>query len=402
MGAVHKLAAGNQQRRHPGAARDAGPVQRLSLRYEQARRSLVAEVCACAADPSQLAGVVAFTPRFHATPILEFAFTDQPVAAWTHRAMARLAGVNLRPPQRAGAITRLVVAEPTLARARVTFSGNGWHFELEGACADRGLVRGAIAAGGFLTSSGLVVLAADPAIPALAGALERIGVPHDVQANAISIPPAAAAAALMQLGLSGTARAYGAVLKASAAWADINDADRLLAQVARDRRHAGEQAAGAPVLEATRIAALGDLATRNLAPKYRKVAERLITDSNRSHADIAASIGISAEMLQQRIAKFWILTGQRTTAPGCVQAPPDSAHNAARARLAASLDARRIAQLGDLNQYKGLSEELRQCAQLRCAHPELSLGELAERLGMTKNVFAGRMRRFWSVIDKTG
>ncbi len=153
----------------------------------------------------------------------------------------------------------------------------------------------------------------------------------------------------------------------------------------------------------------GPSTTRPADQHQRGVGARLRSKShhNRSYDDIAASIGIPTVVLRRRVNEFWRAiadnnrqassapTPRRTRTPS----PFCKSYNAARARHAASTDADKIATLGDLTQY-GLPTVLRESAELRRAHPELSLSELGARLGVTKDVYAGRMRRFWTAVRK--
>lgn len=68
--------------------------------------------------------------------------------------------------------------------------------------------------------------------------------------------------------------------------------------------------------------------------------------------------------------------------------------NSDRARRAATTDAHRIAELGDLAAYN-LPGHLQATAELRRDHPELSLSAVASLLGVSKDVCSSRLRRFW-------
>jgi pimeloyl-ACP methyl ester carboxylesterase len=74
---------------------------------------------------------------------------------------------------------------------------------------------------------------------------------------------------------------------------------------------------------------------------------------------------------------------------------------AARARAAANAEADRIAALGDLDAYE-LPQHLRQAAQVRRGHRDLNYSQAGAVLGISKDVFTGRIRRFWRAIDTAG
>lgn len=73
-------------------------------------------------------------------------------------------------------------------------------------------------------------------------------------------------------------------------------------------------------------------------------------------------------------------------------------HNAARARAAANAEADRIAALGDLDGYE-LPQHLRQAAQVRRDHRDLNYSQAGAVLGISKDTFTGRIRRFWLAIE---
>lgn len=77
-----------------------------------------------------------------------------------------------------------------------------------------------------------------------------------------------------------------------------------------------------------------------------------------------------------------------TVAGGAVKA------NSERARLVATAQAARIAQLGDLNDY-AIPAHLREAAEARRDHPGQNLTYIAGLLGVSKDVYSSRIRRFW-------
>jgi hypothetical protein len=73
-------------------------------------------------------------------------------------------------------------------------------------------------------------------------------------------------------------------------------------------------------------------------------------------------------------------------------------HNTARARVAADAEPERIAALGDLDAYE-LPEQLRRAAEVRRDHRGLNYSQADAVLAISKDVFTGRIRRFWRAID---
>lgn len=78
---------------------------------------------------------------------------------------------------------------------------------------------------------------------------------------------------------------------------------------------------------------------------------------------------------------------------------PLRAEDARRAREVGEAEAAVIASLGNLDNYD-LPPAQRRVAEARLANPGLSYRQLGESLGMTKDAFAGLMRRFWERAEK--
>ncbi|WP_133055968.1 helix-turn-helix domain-containing protein [Mycolicibacter longobardus] len=74
------------------------------------------------------------------------------------------------------------------------------------------------------------------------------------------------------------------------------------------------------------------------------------------------------------------------------------AQNESRAQRAADREAERIAALGDLTAY-GVAQPLRAAAEVRRDHRSLTYRQAGALLGVSKDTFAGRVRRFWQAID---
>jgi hypothetical protein len=72
--------------------------------------------------------------------------------------------------------------------------------------------------------------------------------------------------------------------------------------------------------------------------------------------------------------------------------------NTDRAQVAAATEADRIASLGDLSVY-GLPKHLHRVAEIRRDHRDLNYSQAAAVLGVSKDTFTGRIRRFWQAID---
>lgn len=92
--------------------------------------------------------------------------------------------------------------------------------------------------------------------------------------------------------------------------------------------------------------------------------------------------------------------GARSAAAGSGRqrsARPLEVANKSRAQSAALAEASQIADLGDLATYS-LPRHLREVAEARRDHPELSIALLGSHLGVSKDVCNGRLRRFWKAI----
>ena len=130
----------------------------------------------------------------------------------------------------------------------------------------------------------------------------------------------------------------------------------------------------------------------------------LVTDRRRSYNDIAESIGVTPAALQRLLNNLWSIVtgggcGRPLAAVSQTGTPWPKEYNDARAYRAATAEAVEIAALGDLADQP-VSAVLRQAAEYRRDNPNMSLLELAESLGVTKDTYAGRLRRFWKAIRK--
>lgn len=73
--------------------------------------------------------------------------------------------------------------------------------------------------------------------------------------------------------------------------------------------------------------------------------------------------------------------------------------NGARALRAATTEAAKIADMGDLARFN-LPAHLQVTAEMRRDHPDLSLAAVAGLLGVSKDVCTGRLRRFWQNVGQ--
>lgn len=138
-----------------------------------------------------------------------------------------------------------------------------------------------------------------------------------------------------------------------------------------------------------------------------------IGDDERSNTDILvpsahvsstlAALGVSGVVsVIERVQRAEVAEAQRLAKARAAAnySGALAATNAERARAAAAADCGRIAALGDLSDY-GLAAPLVQAAQVRRDHPDLTFSQAAALLGISKDAFAGRLRRFWKAIDAT-
>lgn len=73
-------------------------------------------------------------------------------------------------------------------------------------------------------------------------------------------------------------------------------------------------------------------------------------------------------------------------------------NNATKARRAGNSAADKIRALGDLTRYQ-VPAHLRAAAELRLAHPEKPMVELAAIAGITKDTYSSQLRRFWENVN---
>ncbi|MCX8565052.1 hypothetical protein OS122_29655 [Mycolicibacterium mucogenicum] len=395
-------------------------AEAIARRFEKLRRGAVME--ALPADEQTcgafLAAVLTLTPGRSSGPLYEFVFYDYPTALSAHQAISRAAAMNLRRPTFCGGLVYLQVAEWTLRAAGLRLDADRWTSVSDGSeTAAVQTIRGAIAAGCAFMPSGLT-FTASTASTLVANALRRVG--RDYVSAAASeqmiVPTAAVSVMLQRVGLpGGAARSYDRLrARVRGDLPTLRDADAQIAYDARRRtRRQLLGVDGPPLFEGNKIAALGDLRRFRLTDRQREAAERLITDEELSHGDIAKHLNVSPAVFEMRLRQFQekvassglrrrrrLPRGARKRSAGESSAPAVFAsHNAARAAVAAAAEAGRLQGLGDLAKYQ-LLPELLTAVEFRRDHPELTLAQSGTELGVTKDVFTGRLRRAWKAIEQ--
>ncbi len=392
----------------------------IARRFDKLRRAAVMEALPKDAQTcgAFLAAVLTLTPGRSAGPLYEFVFHDYATALSVHQVISRAAAVNLRRPTVCGGLVYLQVAEWTLGAAGLRLDADRWTSVSDGleAVAVQ-TIRGAIVAGCAFMPSGLSITALT-ASTCVSNALRRVG--RDcVSATASEqkmVPTAAVSVMLQRVGLPAAARSYDRLrARVRCDVSTLVDADALIAHDASRRTRRQVLAIDAPPLfEGNKVAAFGDLGRFRLTDRQREAAERLITDEELSHGDIAKQLSVSPGVYEMRLRQFREkvansgarrrrsprAAGQRRAGEGSAPAV-FSSQNAARAAAAAAAEAGRLQVLGDLAEYR-LPPELLAAVEFRRDHPGLTLAQSGAELGVTKDVFTGRLRRAWKAIDQHG
>lgn len=394
-------------------------AEAIARRFDKLRRAAVME--ALPADEQTcgafLAAVLTLTPGRSSGPLYEFVFYDYPTALSAHQAMCRAAAMNLRRPTFCGGLVYLQVAEWTLGAAGLRLDADRWTSVSDGSeTVAVQTIRGAIAAGCAFMPSGLT-FTASTASTLVANALRRVG--RDYVSAAASeqmiVPTAAVSVMLQRVGLPGAARSYDRLrARVRCDLPTLRDADGQIAyDASRRTRRQLLGVDGPPLFEGNKIAALGDLGRFRLTDRQREAAERLITDEELSHGDIAMRLNVSPAVFEMRLRQFQekvagsglrrrrrLPRGARKRSGGESSASAVFAsQNAARAAVAAAAEAGRLQGLGDLAKYH-LLPELLTAVEFRRDHPELTLAQSGTELGVTKDVFTGRLRRAWKAIEQ--
>ncbi|WP_100475658.1 helix-turn-helix domain-containing protein [Mycobacteroides abscessus] len=132
----------------------------------------------------------------------------------------------------------------------------------------------------------------------------------------------------------------------------------------------------ASAIDSARIAELGDLSVCPLSPRVRRAAELRRDHPELTHTQLAAMMGITADAYRSLLDRFW-MRGPGTMRPAVAAAG--------------------IAQLGDLSRYS-VSQNVRRAAELRRDHPELTLAELAAKMGVSRDGYQARLARFRAAV----
>lgn len=285
-------------------------AEAIARRFDKLRRAAVME--ALPADEQTcgafLAAVLTLTPGRSLGPLYEFVFHDYPTALSAHQAISRAAAVNLRRPTFCGGLVYLQVAEWTLGAAGLRFDADRWTSVSDGSeTVAVQTIRGAIAAGCAFMPSGLTFTAAT-ASTLVANALRRVGRDYvSATASEQMIVPTAAVSVMMQrVGLLAAARSYDRLrARMRCDLPTLGDADAQIAHDASRRTRRQLLAVdGPPLFEGNKIAALGDLRRFRLTDRQREAAERLITDEELSHGDIAKQLNVSPAVFEMRLRQF--------------------------------------------------------------------------------------------------
>lgn len=390
--------------------------QRIARRFDNLRRSALAEAISVDATcgGEMLAAILTFTPCISAPPLYEFIFTDRLLAQAVHHGLvAKGSAANLRPPTYCRDLLYLQVAQSTLHAAGLRAEDNCW--TCRSAAPDRvhaSVLRAAIAAAGAPTASGLIFPRLAPTTH-LTAALHSLASDYELTGARGSVVPTAAVSPLLhRAAMPSTARAYDRLLaQLTPHIGTLEEADAQMWSAASRRAHRRAAAATAdPLFEGTRVAALGDLGRYRLTANQRDAAQHLICDQEMARRDVAARIGLPAGVYERRLRQFWDKVAnselkragrqaRRQKRPHNKPAPAAlSACNAARASCAAATEAQRIHALGDLARFD-LTPDCLAVLQFRRDHPHLTLAQSAGRLGVTKDVFTGRLRRSWLTIE---
>ncbi|RIT36744.1 hypothetical protein D2E76_15905 [Mycobacteroides abscessus] len=131
---------------------------------------------------------------------------------------------------------------------------------------------------------------------------------------------------------------------------------------------------------------LGDLSAYALTPRVRQAAELRRDHPELTYPQLADKMGVATGTYTKliHVLRATVILG------------PDARPSAwPMFKANAALDAKRIAELGDLTAYR-LSPRVRRAAELRRDHPELSHPQLAAHMGITAAAYSGLLARFWT------
>lgn len=149
------------------------------------------------------------------------------------------------------------------------------------------------------------------------------------------------------------------------------------------------KARAAAAIESQWIASLGDLSAYGLSPRVRQAAELRRDCPQLTYAQLADQMGVTKDTYTGLIRQ---LRGRVHRRPRPYRRPTIAEEGWARARALAVNEAQWIASLGDLSAYD-LSPRVRQAAELRRDHPDLSRAQLAAQMDITMSAYAELLRR---------
>lgn len=390
-------------------------IEKIVARYERLSKTMVLDACAVAtptpeAAAAQLVGVLTCLPSTRVEPFAEFACSNAPVALWVRRAID-----STRGPMRCGVLGFRSAFHFLLLDADLQWAYHEYRTNMQlpkvNPTVTAAVLRGAIAASGTLRPDGLRLYGPmfQP-IEIIAEAAQRLSVPVKLSgANGdVHIGRQDALALLNSTGMVRTARSYVRALQG------LPGSGKSVSEMIEDKSKALRQSIAAsaarPVFEATKIAMLGDLDQYRVNTRQKATAQRILQLHSSSQKEIAAATHISHTELLRRIDSFWNAVehspikrrGPRRMPERAGILPPQfQMANQARARASSAAAAAKLDSLGDITGIK-VPQVLREAAQMRRAYPEASYAELGARLGVSKDVYAGRLRRFWVLVEAEG
>ncbi|WP_272937905.1 helix-turn-helix domain-containing protein [Mycolicibacterium wolinskyi] len=142
---------------------------------------------------------------------------------------------------------------------------------------------------------------------------------------------------------------------------------------------------------AQRIAELGDLSEYALTPRVRLAAELRRDHPDLTYEQLANQMGITLTAYTSLLGRFPAAVGWTDVDRKRAR----SQHAPAALPPAFAAEAQRIAKLGNLSEY-ALDPNVRQAAELRRDHPDLTYEQLANQMGLTKDAYMKLLGRFWA------
>lgn len=389
--------------------------EKIVARYERLRKTMVLDACAVATPTpeimaAQLTGILTCLPSTRIQPFAEYACSNAPAALWVRRAVE-----TARRPMRCGVLGfgnafHFLLLDVDLQWAHSEYRTNE-RMPKANPAVTAAVLRGAIAASGTLAPDGLRLYGPmfQP-VEVIAEAAQRLSIPLKLSGahDEVHIARQDALALLNLAGMVRTARSY--VRAVQGLPGSGKSVSEVLADKSRTLRRSIAASAARPVFEATRIAMLGDLDQYRVNARQRATAQRILQLHSSSQMEIAAATHISHTELLRRIDSFWNAVerspikrrGSRRRPERAGILPPQfQAANQVRARASSAAAAAKLDNLGDITEID-VPQVLQEAAQMRRAYPEASYAELGARLGVSKDVYAGRLRRFWVLVGTKG